>query len=330
METKTTTLPNFDGAIRELACKNRRVSKPSGNRASEIGAPNECLRKLVYARTHWDQRRQPDDTLMGIFQTGNEVEEIVVRNLVNIGRHDGFRLIETQKTLEYPEYEIVGHCDGLIEVDNEIVAGIEIKSVGQRFVALKDVESLLSWDISAKWYGQAQIYMMLSGVKLWALLLVQKNNLYNTRTIWIELDEEFADKILDRAKKINEHIEAGTLPDKINDPRKCDTCQFAHICMPDLDTTGKSVAILDEDIAAALDRMDELSSAKSEYDKCEKMVNQVKQFLPKAGPETVEDFFTVRVIDKRLCFVGRKRTTAPSKGGTSFFWQRHKNMEDTD
>jgi hypothetical protein len=88
-------LPDFEGAIRALPLRNRRASKPSGNRASEIGAPVDCLRRLTYCRTHWVDRKQPDDSLMGIFQTGNEVEQIHMRNLIEIGRHDGFQIIQT-------------------------------------------------------------------------------------------------------------------------------------------------------------------------------------------------------------------------------------------
>jgi|GEM_PF-2244232 len=328
VETKTTQLPNFDEAIRNLACANRHVSKPSANRASEIGGPNECLRRLTYARTHWDQRKQPDDYLMGIFQTGNEVEEILVRNLVDIGRHNGFRLIETQKTLEWPEYQIVGHCDGLIQVDSKTVAGMEIKSVGQRFESLKDIPSLMAWDIAAKWYGQAQIYMMLSNIPLWALLLVQKNNLYNTRTLWIELNYTYAEMIVKRAEQINAHIAADTLPDKINDPRKCLTCPFAHICMPDLDDFKNQRVFDDDDIAAALDRMDALQDAKFEYDKCERIAKKITEVLPEASEETYREPYMVTISGRRLCYVGSKRTSKPSTGGTAFFWTRQKKMED--
>ena len=126
-------LPNFDAEIRALAASKKRLSKPSGNRASNLGAPTDCLRRLVYSRTHWDQQSLPDDGLQGIFETGNEVEQILVRNLVQIGQNNGFRLVETQKVLEWPKYQIVGHCDGLIEQDGKIVAGLEIKSVGYRY-----------------------------------------------------------------------------------------------------------------------------------------------------------------------------------------------------
>ena len=314
--------PDFDTAFRELACKNRRVSKPSANRASEIGAPNECLRKLTYSRTDWDKRSQPDDYLMGIFQTGNEVEQIVTRNLIDIGRHKGFQLIETQKTLEWPEYQIVGHCDGLIQVDGKTVAGMEIKSVGARFESLKDVESLMMWDIAAKWYGQAQTYMLLENLPLWALLLVQKNNLYNTRTLWLELDYEYAERIVKRAETVNGHIAAGTFPDQINDPRLCLRCPFAHICMPDLQGLDNSHMIDDDDVAAAITRMGELKEAKQEYDRCEKKAGEIKAFLPEATVDTVSVAHLLHVGEHMLYYVGSKRTIQPTAGGTTFYWRK--------
>jgi hypothetical protein len=323
---------DIDGGIRALAAAKRRLSKPSGNRASEIGAPNECLRKLVYARTHWDQRALPDEGLQGIFETGNEVEQIVSRNLIALGQQDGFRLVETQKPLAWDVYDIVCHPDGFLAdpQTGKYISGLEVKSVGYRYPSLRDIDSLMAWPISAKWYGQCQVGLLTANaaplnmdLEWWLLLLVNKVNLFDTRSIWIPFDYEFAEKLVKRAEAVNRHVADKTLPDKTTDHRLCGRCPFAHVCMPDIETPGNTCIIDNADVTDALVRMKELTPQADEYAAMERIVTQaVKATLPECKPEEVGEIRFVQIGETVIQYVGQKRTSKPSQGITTFFWRK--------
>lgn len=323
---------DIDGGIRALAGAKRRISKPSGNRASEIGAPNECLRKLVYTRTHWSDRALPDEGLQGIFETGNEVEQIVSRNLIALGQQDGFRLVETQKPLAWDAYQIVCHPDGFLldPVGGRYIAGLEIKSVGYRYPSLRDIDSLMTWPISARWYGQCQIGLITANcspvnmdLEWWLLLLVNKVNLFDTRSIWIPFDYEYAEKLISRAEEINQHVAAQTLPDRTTDHRLCGRCPFGHVCMPDLVTVGNTCIIDNADVTDALARMKEIEPQADEYAALERILSQaVKATLPECRPEEVGETRFVQIGEVVIEYTGQKRTTKPSQGGTCFYWRK--------
>lgn len=318
-------LEGIDEATLDLVASNRQLYKPSGNRASEIGNINDCLRRLVYARTHWDQRKLPSPSLAGIFETGKEVEQVDLRNLSRIGRDRGFEVVESQKSMSWDEYQIVGHCDGLISVNNEIVAGLEIKSVGYRYGSLNSIESLMSWDIAAKWFGQAQIYMLLSNNPHWLMRLVSKVNLWDTRSLWLTLDLEYAEQVLKHVESINRHIKEGILPDRTDDTRKCERCDFAHLCLPELDYSQNTMRITAPDVIDARARVNDLAKTNLEYNRMDRLIKSaVKSTLPEPTLETVGQQIIVEVGDEKIVYVGRQRTTKPSQGGTTFNWQQDK------
>jgi len=50
----------------------------------------------------------------------------------------------------------------------------------------------------------------------------------------LELDYEYAESLLQRAERINAHVESGTLPERIPfDEEVCPRCPFYHLCLPD-------------------------------------------------------------------------------------------------
>src|SRR3990167_9915912 len=73
------------------------------NRASNAG--DECMRRLVYRRTHGAAARLHDITLQSIYDVGHETESAVVRLL----EEAGIPLLERERTLYCPELQLAGH-----------------------------------------------------------------------------------------------------------------------------------------------------------------------------------------------------------------------------
>jgi hypothetical protein len=171
------------------------------------------------------------------------------------------------------------------------------------------------------------MYMFLEGLPLWALRLIQKNNLYNTRTLWLDIDYECGEMLVKRAEDINHHIAAGSLPERTADLRLCTGCDFSHICTPDIQG-GEGVMILNnDDIEAALTRMRELETAHSEYETCKKAVDTAKAFLPDASAETYQQVKILQAGEHLITYTGSKKTTQPTRGGTSYFWRHNSASE---
>ena len=91
------------------------------NRASDLGVP--CVRYHVLNRTRWQEKSLHGVGLQMIFNMGNEIEEIVLKELAEAG----IKVIEQQRSFEWKEYSITGHIDGKI-LEGDQVYPLEIKS----------------------------------------------------------------------------------------------------------------------------------------------------------------------------------------------------------
>jgi hypothetical protein len=82
------------------------------------------------------------------------------------------------------------------------------------------------------------------------------------KEIWIDLDLDYVQWILDRAGRINGHVEAGTVPDRVPyRPNTCGRCDFRHVCLPDMKEADAVAWLDDEALAEDLDERGELESA---------------------------------------------------------------------
>ncbi len=326
-------VPDIANEMLEIALAKRRNTKPAGFRASEIGFP--CLRYLCYTQTHWKQRAAPSSGLQGIFATGGDIETIAYRNLSKIAeKYPEFTVARQQETLSDPESGIVGHTDGVVMVENEAVAILEVKSVGYRYNSLHDVESLHSWSIAEKWLYQCQIYMHMSNMHMsnmpmskleWtALLLINKLNHYDTKVIWIPYNEKQANYLRNNAIAAKKYLEKNEEPEKINDITYCKGCPFEHVCLPEIQASA-SANITSPDVLDAWERQKELAKASLEHARVKRIVDKaVKDALPACGEPQYKQPETVTIGEDTLHFEGAKRTIQPTAGGTTFYWRRVK------
>lgn len=251
------------------------------NRASSLGHP--CERKLVFDRTRWQEATLHDVGLQFIFDEGNLQEAAVLRDLADAGWH----VIEQQRDYEWKEYQITAHLDGKVVLDKAFT--LEIKSMNPyTFTQIHTAQDILQ---SRKHYirayaAQGQIYMLLSNSERMVFVFKNKST-GQLKEIWMDLDYQFAEELIQKASRINRHVNAGTIPDPIAWSEDiCGRCPFAHICLPEarreaLDLTD------DPELELKLKRRHELAPLRKEY---EEIDDEVKGAVKEKPKVVVGDF----------------------------------------
>jgi hypothetical protein len=130
-----------------------------------------------------------------------------------------------------------------------------------------------SW--TKRYIGQLTIYELATNFERGWFLLVNKANLYEYRWIELPLDLGLAERLLQKASRVNAHVKAGTLPHKLNDPVECRWCPFGFLCCPDYQTGGNLAVIENGDLQEALDRLEELEESRKEIGALERLRDKI-------------------------------------------------------
>lgn len=254
-----------------LKAKERKIKgyPVNSNRASDLGIP--CVRYHVLNRTRWQEKSLHDVGLQLVFDLGNEIEEIVLKDLADAG----IKVIEQQRAFQWPEYQITGHLDGKIIGENGEIYPLEIKSCSPYvFKAINSINDLKNgkYGYLRKYPTQLNLYMLMDN-KERAVFIFKDKSSGALKEIWMDIDYQLGEEALKRAEEINKHVAAGTLPESINQSMWCDNCAFAHICLPV--QIGKEVEIDTGELETMLDRLEQLKPAVQEYDEIDKQVKEI-------------------------------------------------------
>ena len=228
------------------------------NRASDLGNP--CVRYHVLNRTRWQEKAMHGAGLQMIFDLGNVFEDTVLKDLAEAG----IPVIEQQRPFEWKEYQITGHVDGKILMDGEAIP-LEIKSCSPLiFPRINTIDDLKNgkYGYLRKYSHQLNLYLLMDN-KERGLFIFKDKSTGKMKEIWMDIDYDLGEETLKRAQAINAHIANGTMPEPINEEMWCNGCAFAHVCLPE--HIGKEVEIDTGELAAMLDRMEELKDAAKEY-----------------------------------------------------------------
>lgn len=245
------------------------------NWASQVHHP--CLKHLVHKRVDWAEEALPDIDSLYRFEEGNDSENLIKEKLMKVG----FTIDEGQRRIFIPEYHISGKIDGMIpipdvielppESGNIISVPVEIKSVGPHFwESTKTVKDLLS---HPKFWIQgipSQLNLYLHATNLPFGFLILKTFGKRWRILPMMFDEELLQLDLMKARKVNEHVAAGTYPEPIPyDSSICGLCGFLDIkqCHP-LRATGH-IEVTDGEAAELglyCDLKEEYKNIKKHYD----------------------------------------------------------------
>jgi len=268
-----------------LEAKERKIRQypVNANRASEMG--HECLRYLVLNRTHWQEKTLHDAKLQMIFDMGKLVEAAVENDL----REAGFAIVEQQRAFSWDKYQITGSIDMKLAIDGAVYPA-EIKSAAPNpFASINSIEDMLrhKYHYMRKYPAQLTLYLLMDG-KERGLFLFKNKSTGELKEIWVDLDYEFAESLVQKAESINKHIAEGTLPDPMEYREDvCGECPFVHICLPD--RIGKEPEISgDTELLELVTRYETLKPGAKEFDDVNDRINKI---VEGRGKILVGDYF---------------------------------------
>lgn len=269
--------------------------KPSGNWASTCGNP--CERALVYARTHFDERLLPSTSSQLMFREGHSHEHEVLKLLSEAG----FEVVEQQRPFRWEKVNVSGKIDAKVKIGSELVP-IEIKSMnGYDFDKIKTLEDLKnspkSWH--RQYPAQIMLYMLMDGCDMGILIFKNRQN-GALKEIVVNLDFEYAENILKKLERVNEHVRLSTLPDRISDRGNCRMCDFRHICLPDEES--EAINLIDnKDLEVILERREEIRKEAKEYQNLNEKLKEVWKTL-QPGEHLVGRKYSVKISEVPVKF----------------------------
>ena len=208
-----------------------------------------------------------------IFDLGRVFEGVVMDDL----REAGFTILEQQRPFSWPEYQITGSIDGKLMVEDEPYP-MEIKSASPyAFKSINTVDDIKhhKYHYMRKYLSQLTLYMLMNNSEKGVFVFKCKST-GAIKEIWVDLDYELGEKLLQKAEAINRHVAEETLPEPMDYKDDiCPDCPYAHICMPD--RIGKEIEIVDDDrLLELLTKREETIVQSREYKAAD---DEIKMFV---------------------------------------------------
>lgn len=240
-------------------------------RASNLGFP--CERYLFLLIKHWDEQKPHDVGLQNIFDLGNTLEAHTIQNI----KEAGFEVVTPSVRSWKEEVRggiITGREDIRIKDENGELLPVEIKGISPfEFDKLNSVDDFLK---SKRPYirgypAQLFVYMLKFGKEKGFFALTNKLT-GETKFIEVPFDYDYGDELLNKAERIYAALAANEVPAACDDISVCESCSLAHIC-GECRRVPADVDI-DEELDALIDRKQQLSEAKKEYEQIDKEIKQ--------------------------------------------------------
>lgn len=241
------------GAVKDSFLAERKEPWPvQSNRASIIG--HDCERFLVYNRTRWREAKQPDADLLMIFEDGHTHEKAMFERI----KKAGFVIHNEARSFTWGQYQIGGKIEGDIIIGTQGIP-FDFKTMSPfQFDMINTVEDMLkSKYVYMRSYPVQLMAYELMHNKDFGLFICKNKANGQWKVIECPLDYELMEGVLKKIERVNEHLSAKTLPDKINRADICEDCSYRHICLPDIIQEGP-VEFLPEKAEADLDRIEAL------------------------------------------------------------------------
>ena len=268
------TFPDIVGAMNRMMEKKARVYPCHSNRASEIG--DDCIRKLVYARTNWREKEKPSLALQYIFDLGNILERPTVNKILD----SGYELIRQQEPFEYKangETLLTGHIDGILVDKDGTEYVLEIKTMKENIWNGISTESEMDKKPWTRKYSP-QLHMYMLGLEIpRAIWITINKSTGEPKQINTELDYSICETVLTRCKSINGHVKNGTLPDQLEPTPEyaaiCEKCPFRVLCAPAMNY-GELKLIIDKKLMEQINEMQDLEDGWRRYEKLKKTLKE--------------------------------------------------------
>jgi hypothetical protein len=230
-----------------------------------------CDRRMAYELTQPATLPPWPPELLARFRRGDDRERDLLADLSRIGRdaEPGFTVIGQQERFELKDRKgrvaIAGKVDARLAFDRQTRPPLEVKAwspfVVDRIETFADLFDN-PWTLG----GAHQLLAYLYGAgEPYGFLLLDRSGL--PLLLPVELDQHLdrMEAFLTKAEAVIDHVQAGTLPDYLDDPTECKRCPwFGHTCNPPLSATGAQI-LTDPELEAILERRDALQAAGREY-----------------------------------------------------------------
>lgn len=257
--------------IYESKKKNIKVYPQHVVRASEIGHP--CERYLVFSITNWKDKAPHDPSLEFVFEGGRMVEDLAVKDF----EEAGFKVYrpEPDKAIMESKPKISGHIDIRVDFgDGKVYTG-EIK--GLNIIDWDSLNSVQDFFKSKKpWIqkypAQLMTYLYIKGEER-GFFYLKSVPRFQPKLIWVDLDLDYMESILQKTERIENHLNNKTLPEPINNPDMCQKCPFVHVCLPDIKRQAMEF-IIDNEFTEMLERHEELKESYKEYNFIDKEIKK--------------------------------------------------------
>ena len=255
----------------------KRVARWKSMRASGLDDP--CERRLYLWRTAGEQAAEPSDDLQAIFGEGRLHEAQVARLLDDLG----WRLHREQR--EGETFGVSGHVEGYVDTGDGQHLLCEIKSAsGYAFPRLHSEADLReargSIAYTRRWYGQCQIYMLQEGQPE-MILLVKSKQTGQVRPIPITLDYDYAERLLQKAERVEYAVARSEPPAFIEDAAECRRCAFfGRVCNPPTSAGEGARVIADSALIEAAAEWRETHDAADRFDAADKALKDACRNAP--------------------------------------------------
>lgn len=264
-------------AEQQLAMFHPRASYPkTRHNASSVGHP--CDWYLVGQIRHWQQMKPFDPGLLVIFKEGDRHERHTIEDLTKIG----YELSHNQRSYVLADLRLSGRMEFMVRDLAKIEYLAEVKSMHPAiWDSIETLDDMIEHSsvIVRKYVAQLDTYILAAereGIipddgSVPGLFILRNKSAGMLKPILVPRDLERRQALVERVHRINDHLDAGTEPPRLGDPRVCDGCPLRTICAPDMERAG--LEWLDSpELLAALDRRAELAAARAEYEKLDKQV----------------------------------------------------------
>lgn len=263
--------------------------QPQGNTASSIG--HQCERYLVYKRTRGKEAAPHSTHLQALFDEG-KVQELEAIRLI---RERGWLYERGQEWMEWKDLQLRGKMEGVVlRSDNGRVKwAAEIKKASDfafdKINTWHDLVGGSTWHY--RWLVQLQIaiYHVASreGYDDAGVLLLKNEGKSLIKPISVPMNMDILNGAFEKCKRINAHIKANTLPDRLEwTAGLCRgttgrTCDFYHMCNPE-ECLKAGQRFTSPEFISLLERRESLDAPRLEYARIDRDVKAKLRGVPNA------------------------------------------------
>ena len=272
-------------------------------RASNLGFP--CERYLFLLIKHWDEQKPHDVGLQNVFDLGNTLEEHTINNIKEAG-YEVITPTERSWKIKVKGGIITGREDIRIKDENGELLPVEIKGLSPyEFEKLNTVEDFLKSKKSYIRGYPAQLFIyMLKFEKEKGFFAITNKLTGETKFIEVPLDYDYGEEMLLKAERIYAALESDTLPEACEDISVCENCSLAHICGEC--RRAPADFELDDELDELINKKQELSAAKKEYEEIDK---EIKAKIGEREKVITENYLIERKALTKKAFTVPESTT---------------------